>query len=261
MKNLKFAFKQTIPVLLGYIVFGTAFGLLLEKAGYGILWSLAISIVVYAGSMQFVLVGFLANPISLFSAAAMTFSVNSRHIFYGLSFIEKFRSMGKKYFYMIFSLTDETYSLLCSVKVPRELDSDKVFFSIAFLNQAYWIVGCVTGAILGGVIPFDTTGVDFAMTAMFVVIFLDQWKAAKNHAPAITGITCAAVCLFIFGADKFILPSLLAVVVILLLWKEKQKQDKRSDDNKSEVQDANDDKNINNEIDKTIQKDIKEEKV
>lgn len=223
MKNLKFAFKQTIPVLLGYMFFGMAFGLLLQKAGYGVLWSIIIAIVVYAGSMQFVLVGFLINPVSMLSAAAMTLSVNSRHIFYGLSFIEKFRSMGKKYLYMIFSLTDETYSLLCGVIIPEDLDSDQVMFNMALLNQIYWIVGCSTGVLLGGILPFNTTGVDFAMTAMFVVIFIDQWKATKDHIPAITGLTSAAVCLFVFGADNFILPSLAVVVVVLLIFKQKKK--------------------------------------
>ncbi len=217
MRTLRYAFKQTIPVMLGYLVMGMAFGLLLENVGYNALWAFGISVIVYAGSMQFVLVDLLAGGASILTSALMTLSVNSRHIFYGLSFIERFKNMGARGLYMIFSLTDETYSLLCGTKVPADLNENDVFFTIAWMNHSYWITGCVLGALIGSWIAFDTTGADFAMTALFVVIFIEQWRGAKSHLPALAGLICGVVCLLIFGPDQFILPSLVMTVGVLFL--------------------------------------------
>ncbi len=217
MRTLRYAFKQTIPVMLGYLVMGMAFGLLLENVGYNALWAFGISVIVYAGSMQFVLVDLLAGGASILTSALMTLSVNSRHIFYGLSFIERFKNMGARGLYMIFSLTDETYSLLCGTKVPADLNENDVFFTIAWMNHSYWITGCVLGALIGSWIAFDTTGADFAMTALFVVIFIEQWREAKSHLPALAGLICGVVCLTIFGPDQFILPTLVLTVGALFL--------------------------------------------
>lgn len=218
-RTIKFAFLQTIPVMLGYVFLGMAFGLLLQRAGYNALWAFCISTFVFAGSMQFVLIGFLSGGVSLITAALMTLSVNSRHLFYGLSFIEKFKSMGKKGWYMIFSLSDETYSLLCGTNVPKELDENKALFFIALLNQGYWVLGSVAGSLLGALITINTTGIDFAMTALFVVIFVEQWYAAKSHLPAVIGFLCGVFCLLVFGVNQFILPSLILAVGLLLLLK------------------------------------------
>ncbi len=218
-KILIFAFIKTMPVLFGYLFLGIAFGVLLQKAGYNFIWAFFISTFVYAGSMQFVLVGFLGSGIGFLSVILMTLSINSRHIFYGLSFIEKFKAMGKAYPYMIFSLTDETYSLLCSAKIPYRFDEKKVFFTISLLDHIYWIMGSVIGALLGELIKFSTKGIDFAMTALFVVIFTEQWLDYKTNIPAITGILCGGICLFIFGPVNFILPSLISSISILLLLK------------------------------------------
>jgi 4-azaleucine resistance transporter AzlC len=218
-KTLQFAFIQTLPVFFGYIFLGIAFGLLLQKAGFNALWALFISTFVYAGSMQFVLISFLSSGISLISVALITLSVNSRHIFYGLSFIEKFKSMGKAYPYMIFSLTDETYSLLCGTTIPAHLDVKKVRFSIALLDQVYWILGSVLGALLGELILFNTTGIDFAMTALFVVIFVEQWLAAKSHFAALLGLSCGVLSLIVFGPSNFILPALIVTVSVLTFHK------------------------------------------
>lgn len=218
-KNLKFAFIRTIPVLFGYLFLGIAFGLLIQRAGYNFVWAFFISTFVFAGSMQFVLISLLGSEMSMLSIILMTLSINSRHMFYGLSFIEKFKSMGKAYFYMIFSLTDETYSLLCGTKVPKELNENRVFFSIAFLDQLYWVVGSVIGAILGELILFDTTGIDFAMTALFVVIFIEQLLSAKSYIPAIVGLICGTLSLLLFGANGFILPALIAAISLLLMLK------------------------------------------
>ena len=214
-QTVRFAFYKTIPVLLGYLFLGLAFGLLLQEAGYSFWWALLSSGIVYAGSIQFVLVEFLNGGTGFLTVAVMTLLINSRHAFYGLSFVEKFRKM-KTYPYMIFSLTDETYSLLCSLKVPEGIDEKKAMFLIALFDQLYWVAGSVLGAALGQVLPFDMTGIDFAMTALFVTIFVDQWREAKSHLPAIVGLCSAAVCLLIFGGSNFILPSLIITVGILM---------------------------------------------
>jgi len=213
---LKFAFKRDIPVMLGYIFMGIAFGLMLQDAGYSFVWAFFISLTCYAGTMQFVLVSLLTGGAGLLSTAVMTFSINSRHIFYGLSFLKKFKEMGKAYPYMIFSLTDETYALLCGTRIPFEIDSKKTMFFMAALNQSYWVIGCTAGALFGSLISFDTTGVDFAMTALFVVIFVDQWREAKTHIPVFIGIGCGLVSLLIIGPDNFIIPALAAAIGLLI---------------------------------------------
>ncbi len=215
----RFVFVRTMPVMFAFLFLGIAFGLLLERAGYNFLWALFISTFVYAGSMQFVLIPFLGSSMGIIAVILMTLSINSRHMFYGLSFIEKFKSMGKAYPYMIFSLTDETYSLLCSTKVPEGMNENKVFFFISLFNHVYWVTGSVLGALIGGMITFDTTGIDFAMTALFVVIFVEQWLAARTHIPAIIGIVCGIVSLLIFGPANFILPALIVSIAILLAGK------------------------------------------
>lgn len=227
-KELFFAFRRSIPVLFGYLFLGIAFGLMLQSAGYGFIWAFFASTTIYAGSGQFALVGLLSGGASLLVISLMMLSINSRHIFYGLSFIEKFKSMGKRGLYMIFSLTDETYSLLCSTAVPEELDEHKTLFYIAVLDQLYWIGGSVLGALIGQLIPFNSEGVEFAMTALFVVIFIEQWIAAKNHIPACLGAVCGVVSLIIAGADNFILPALIAAVALLTIFRKKMPSGKEA---------------------------------
>lgn len=216
-KTIVFAWKQTIPVMLGYIFLGIAFGLLIQNAGYSALWAFLISLVVYAGSMQFVLVTLLTSGAGLFSAALMTLFINGRHIFYGLSFVEKYKKMGKAYPYLVFSLTDETYSVLCGTKIPEGMEENKVYFWISFLDQCYWVLGSVIGALAGSYITFDSTGIDFSMTALFIVIVVEQWQETKSHFPALLGAVCGILWLVVLGPDRFILPALCSCVVILLL--------------------------------------------
>ena len=214
-QTMKYVFYKTIPVLLGYLFLGFAFGLLLQEAGYSFWWAFLSSAIVYAGSIQFVLVDFLSGGTSLPVIAVMTLLINSRHAFYGLSFVEKFRKM-KTYPYMVFSLTDETYSLLCSLKTPEGMDEKMVMFLISLFDQLYWIAGSVLGAVLGQMLPFDMTGIDFAMTALFITIFVDQWREARSHLPAVIGLCSSVVCLLIFGGSNFILPSLIITVGLLM---------------------------------------------
>lgn len=220
-KLLQYTFLQTLPVFCGYLFLGIAFGLLLADAGYGFLWALFASTLIYAGSIQFVMVNFLTAGTGLLTVAFMTLLINSRHLFYGLTFIEKFKNMGKRYPYMIFSLTDETYSLLCTLDSPKEFEEQNVYFSISSADHTYWVFGSVLGAAIGQLLPFDTTGIDFAMTALFVVIFVEQWLSFPTHIPAIVGLISGISCLITFGASSFILPSLLITVTILLCFRRK----------------------------------------
>lgn len=215
-KNLKAAFPVTIPVLLGYLSVGIAFGLLFEKTGLPVLWAVLMSVIVYAGSMQFIAVCLLTGGVGLVNVALMALFVNIRHMFYGLSFLDKFKDMGRKKPYMIFSLTDETYSLLCGSRIPDGIDSKSFYFYISFLNQLYWITGTLIGVIAGKLIRFNTTGIDFAMTALFVVIFIEQWHSYKSHVPVLIGLIAPIVALYLFGASNMILPSMLLITAILM---------------------------------------------
>lgn len=234
-KAIKAAFPVTIPVMLGYISVGIAFGLLAEKSGYNFLWAILMSFIIYAGSMQFIAINLLASGMGIIEIGLMTLFVNIRHLFYGLSFIDKFKTMGKKKLYMIFSLSDETYSLLCASNPPEGVDSNNFLFSIAVLNQIYWLVGTLLGSIAGSLITFDTTGIDFAMTALFVVIFIEQWSTFKTHIPAIIGIVATVLSLLVFGADNLILPSM-ALIVLSLTLSEKYILKKDSINNEGDVE-------------------------
>lgn len=217
LKALRAAFPYTIPVLFGYGFLGTAFGISLCSKGYPFYLAILMSVIIFAGSMQFVAIGVLTGGFSIISTIIITLSVNARHLFYGLSMLDKFKDMGRKKPYMIFSLTDETYSLLCSLEPPAYINKNWFYFFIALLNQCYWIVGTAIGSIAGSIIPFDSTGIDFAMTALFVVIFVEQWESSKNHLPAITGLVVALICLIIFGPDNFIIFSMIGILVVLTL--------------------------------------------
>lgn len=226
MKNtLKYAFTKSVPVLVGYLFLGSAFGILLQQAGYNFIWAFFISLTVYTGSGQFLLVTFLSSGASLSMVAFMTLLINSRQMFYGLSFVDKFKKLKKAYPYMIFSLTDETYSILCSLKKEENVDENKAMFFIAFFNQIYWLCGSVIGAVAGQLIPIDFKGIDFSMTALFVILFIEQWMNFKSHLPAIVGIISSTFFLIILGPDSFILPSLIVTVMVLLSCKKNiQKQ-------------------------------------
>lgn len=215
-REFQYALIQTVPVMLGYLFLGLAFGLMLQDAGYHFLWAFFCSLFVYAGSMQFVLVTLLTGGANLLYAAVMTLFINGRHLFYGLSFIEKFQGMGRAYPYMIFSLTDETYSVLCGLKVPENMDENRVTFYIALFDHIYWITGSVLGAVIGQLVTMDTTGIDFSMTALFIVIVINQWKDSKEHKPVLIGAVIGLFCLFLLGADTFLLPSLAITALVLL---------------------------------------------
>lgn len=215
LKTVKAAFIKSLPVFAGYIVLGIGFGVLLAKAGYGLIWALAMSVTMYAGSMQYVAVSLLAGGASLISTAVTTLLVQARHLFYGISMIDKYKGAGWKKIYLAFSLTDETYSLLCDGHYPEGNDPHWYRFFVSIFNQSYWIMGCLIGNFLGTNVPFNSKGIEFAMTALFVTVFVEQWKSTKNHLPAIIGVVCTAVCLAIFGSEDFLIPSMVAITVLL----------------------------------------------
>ena len=224
-KALKAAVPYTLPVMMGYIFLGMAFGILLHNTNVPDGWALFMSIFVYAGSMQFVAIELLTAPFAPFSAALVTLMVNARHLFYGLSMLEPFKIMGKLKPYMIFSLSDETYSLECAAEPPEGVDRKYFLFFIALLDQSYWILGSVIGAVAGALIPFSTEGVDFAMTALFVVIAVDQWRSYRRHLPAVLGAGVTVLFLIVlghfFGQDQMLLISLGVIVLCLLVLRDR----------------------------------------
>ncbi len=219
MRNYTFkqALVKTIPVMAGYIVLGFGFGILLRNAGYGPLWALAMSLFIFAGSMQYVGVGLLAGGASILAAAVTTVMVNARHLFYSISMIGRYRDAGCCKPYLIFALTDETYSLLCDGSVPEGADANRYRFLVSLFDHSYWVLGSVLGNLLGSVLPFSTRGIEFSMTALFVASFVEQWITADSRVPALTGLLCTLLCLLVFGTENFLIPALLLITLLLTL--------------------------------------------
>ena len=205
----------------GYLVLGTGFGILMADKGYSFWWPALMSLVVYAGSLQYVGVNLLASIASPVSTALMSIMVNARHLFYGISMLEKYKGMEKGRTYAIFALTDETYSLVCSAQIPEDVNEHGYYFSISLMNQFYWVAGSLIGGLMGNLMSFNTDGIDFAMTALFVVMFVEQWESSKNHLPAISGIVITVCCLLVFGTDYFLIPSMILIATALLAMRSK----------------------------------------
>ena len=217
-KTLKTAFFKSLPIMAGYIVLSTGFGILLTSKGYARWWALLMSLTIYAGSMQYVAIDLLTAGATLISTALMTLMVNARHLFYGVSMLSRYRDTGKAKPYLIFALTDETYSLVCSDElIPSGVDKKRYFLFVSLLNQFYWVLGSVIGGLLGSFLTFNTNGIDFAMTALFVVIFTEQWEKNKNHISALIGVISSVLCLILFGAQRFLIPAMLLISALLLL--------------------------------------------
>lgn len=221
-KTFKQAFIKSIPVFAGYVVLGIGFGILMRNAGYGVLWTAAMSCFVYAGSMQYVGVSLLSSGASILTTAITTIMVNARHLFYSISMINQYKNAGKYKPYMIFALTDETYSLLCDGDIPEGVRPDLYRFLVSLYNHSYWIAGSIIGNLLGTVLPFPTTGIEFSMTALFVASFTEQWITTKDHIPAITGLLCTLASLLIFGRDNFLIPAMLLITVVLTILRKRE---------------------------------------
>ena len=210
----RLAFVKSLPIMCSYFFLGAAYGIMMEETGFPWYVALLLSMTVYTGAFQFVLITFLSTGASLLTIAITALLMNSRQSFYSLTFLNDFKRMGKRKLYMIHSLTDETYAVNCTLELPRK-EKEDTMFGVALLSHCYWMVATVAGAVLGQLIPFELEGIDFCMTALFVIIFMDQWKKASSHIPALAGLTCGIVCLLIFGQSSFILPALLLVSGIL----------------------------------------------
>lgn len=219
LQTVRNAFKSSLPVMAGYLVLGAGFGMMMKAAGYGAGWAFAMSLFIYAGSMQYAAVGLLSGGASLLSVALTTLMVNARHLFYGISMLEPYRKAGAARPYLIFALTDETYSLVCSGK-----RSIRECLLISLFDQVYWVAGSTVGALLGGVVPFSTEGVDFALTALFLTVFTQQWLENKNHFPALCGVGVSVLCLAVFGPDRFLIPAMAGITALLLAAGLKEKE-------------------------------------
>lgn len=225
--TIKKAFISTLPVMAGYTVLSIGFGILLDSKGFGVLWGLAMSVFIFAGSMQYLAIDLLSGGVSLITAALTTLLVNARHLFYGISMIDKYKNTGWQKPYLIFALTDETYSLNCT-DLPNGIDNPPLYyFFVSLFNQCYWVIGTVIGSFIGKMLPFSTKGIDFALTALFITVFVEQWKTTKNHKPAIIGVVSSLICLIIFKADSFLIPSMILITLLLTL----DKKLKRGEDN------------------------------
>lgn len=224
-KTLQAAFIKSLPVMAGYIVLGFGFGILAQQKGYGILWAIGMSLTIFSGTMQYVAVDLLANGVSVLTAIATTLLVNARYLFYGVTMLEHYKGVGKRKPYLIFGLTDETYAIVCSGKAPEGAVYKDFCLLLTVFNHLYWITGSVLGVLAGEFIPLDFAGVDFVMTALFITVFIDQWKSTTNHWPAIIGLSSTTVCLLIFGSEQFLIPAMIIIVVSLMILRKVRKEE------------------------------------
>lgn len=214
---LRAAFPHTIPVFTGFTFLGIAYGILMSSKGYGVGWTALMSLLAFAGSAQYVAVTLLTSAFNPVYALLITLLVNARHLFYGLSMLDRFKESGRIKPYLIFGLCDETFSILCATEPPAGVDRNAFMLSVTLLDHAYWVLGSVAGGVLGSLVAFNTRGLDFVLTALFVVIFVEQWKSQKDHRPAIIGVVATAVCLVVFGKGSFIIPAMGLILIALTL--------------------------------------------
>ena len=224
-KNLlRAAFLDTVPVMTGYVFLGFGFGIVMHQSGYGGLWPIAMSLFIYAGSMQYMAVGLLTGGASLLTTALTTLVVNARHLFYGISMVDAYKGAGRKKPYLIFALTDETYSLVSRENLPEGVPFLPYCLLVSFFDQCWWVAGTALGALAGDLLPLNFEGIEFVLTALFVTIFVEQWLSTKNHFPAITGLAATAACLLIFGRDVFLIPSMCLIAAILIMARKSGKE-------------------------------------
>ena len=214
-RALKCAFPHTIPIFVGFCFLGMTYGIYMKVSGFAFWYPMLMSLVIYGGSLEFVAVSMLLAPYAPMQAFLMTLMIQARHLFYGIAMLDKFRGMGWKKPYLIFGMCDETFSINCTAEIPEDVDRGWFYFFVTLLNQIYWVLGATAGGLVGGLIRFNTEGLDFVMTAMFVVIFLEQWRKEKRHDSAAVGMAASVVCLAIFGADNFLIPTMVCILAVL----------------------------------------------
>lgn len=216
-KALKAAFPHTVPILTGFLFLGMTYGIYARSLGFGFLYPTLMAVTVFAGSAEFALAGMLTGPFDPLGAFLMILMINARHLFYGISMLDKYRNLGWKTLYLIFGLCDESFSVNCVTSVPEGVDRGWFYFFVTLLNQLYWISGAALGGLFGSLLHFNTKGLDFVMTAMFVVIFMNQWRKDRSHDSAVLGLAASVLCLMLFGPDRFILPSMALILLGLTL--------------------------------------------
>ncbi len=215
MRLFQYVLQKTLPVMTGYVVLGIGFGILSVKSGISIFWTQVMSILIYAGSMQYVMVGLLTGGASVLTTALTTLAVNARHLFYGISMVDRYQDAGRKKPYLIFALTDETYSLVVQDDYPEGLDPNTCRFFMSLADQIYWNAGTFIGAVLGSAAAFNSEGIDFSMTALFITVATEQWLTAKDHRPALAGFIISAAAVMLFGADRFLIPAMVGITAFL----------------------------------------------
>lgn len=219
------ALPNTLPILTGFAFLGFAYGLLMSTSGYGPIWSFLMSSIAFCGSMQFVAITLLTSPFQPWQAFYMALMVNARHLFYGLSMLEKYKGIGKVKPFLIYVLCDETFSIVNSKEPPEGIDKPAFYFFVSFLDYFYWVTASTLGSLLGSALRFDTKGLDFVLTALFVVIFLEQWLEGKNHFSAVTGVICSIISLLLFGTQNFIIPAMILILLVLTFYRKFYKGD------------------------------------
>ena len=212
-KALKAAFPYTLPIFTGFWFLGMAYGIYANASGFSFLYPMFMSLLIYGGSLEFVTVEMLLSPFAPVQVLIMALLIQARHLFYGLSMLDKFKGLGWKKYYLIFGMCDESFTVNCTVTPPDDVDRGWFMFFVNLLNQIYWVAAATAGALLGYVIHFDTTGIEFVMTALFVVMFLNQWEETKDHRPALVGLICSVICLLVFGSSNFIVPAMAFIII------------------------------------------------
>ncbi|MBR3807681.1 MAG: azaleucine resistance protein AzlC [Lachnospiraceae bacterium] len=216
-KAFKAAFPHTIPIMTGFLFLGMTYGIYMNVSGFSFLYPMLMSMTIFAGSMEFVTVNMLLGAFHPLEALTMTLMINARHLFYGISMLDKYKGTGLKKLYLIFGMCDESFSINYTADIPEDVDKEWFMTWVTLLNHSYWVLGATLGGIFGSFIHFNTEGIEFVMTALFVVIFLEQWLKEKNHVNAITGLVISLLCLVLFGRDNFIIPSMLGILGVLTL--------------------------------------------
>jgi 4-azaleucine resistance transporter AzlC len=218
-KALKAAFPHTIPIFAGFWFLGMAYGIYMNVSGFSFVYPMVMSIIIFGGSLEFVAVEMLLSPFAPVQTLIMTLLIQARHLFYGLSMLDKFKDMGWKKYYLIFGMCDETFSINYTAKIPDDVDKGWFMFFVTLLDQIYWVTGATIGGLIGSLIHFDTNGISFVMTAMFVVIFMEQWLKEKHHVSAYIGLGASAACLILFGADSFMIPTMVLIIALLAVFR------------------------------------------
>lgn len=218
-KALNTAFPYTIPIMAGFWFLGLAYGIYMNTAGFSFIYPMVMSLLIFGGSLEFVAVEMLLSPYAPLQVFIMALLIQARHLFYGISMLEKFKGMGWKKFYLIFGMCDETFSINYTAKIPEDVDKGWFMFFVTLLNHFYWFSGATIGGLLGSLLKFGTSGISFVMTAMFVVIFLEQWLKEKRHTSAFIGLGVSALCLILFGSDSFMIPTMIAIIALLATFK------------------------------------------